>query len=67
MQNDFQPFCDDSLVPLKVHHLVCDRPDLGGLTQESEGNFGLAKILGEGCNGKFLFDFIKECNLLNKI
>ena len=74
MTNGNQPFCNDCLVPLTVRHLLVECPSLGDLRHRflswgrgGDGHFILARILGEECNFKRIFSFIKEAGLLNKI
>ena len=75
MSNNFEPFCDDCLVPLTVEHLLVECPSLGdlrdrhlGSNRGEDGNYSLANVLGKSaCRNSGIFDFIVEAGLLHEI
>ena len=55
MSGEYQPFCDDCLVPLTVRHLLVECPSLVELRQRfpyqchsADGGFSLSRVLGPG-------------------
>ena len=72
MSGDFQPFCDDCLVPQTVRHLLVECPSLlepreRHFNRDREGNFNLKLVLGRDLNEESLFNFIEETGYFNKI
>ena len=72
MSGDYQPFCDDCLVPLTVRHVLIECPSLmemreHHLGKDSNGNFSLDFILGKEADEDGLFNFIEEAGFFNKI
>ena len=72
MNNDFQPFCDECLVPLTVKHLLIECPSLVELREQyfnrdRDGNFSLKSILGENVDVDSLFNFIEKAGFLSEI
>ena len=76
MVGDYQPFCEDCLVPLTVRHLLVEWPSQCDLRHRylsealgRDGRYILAKILGEDVvfDASGIFRFIKEAGLLTKI
>ena len=71
MTKDFQPLCDDCLVPLTVRHLLIECPSLMELRHRyfdsDNGNFRLNSILGQSVKEDNLFKFVEEAGFLNKI
>ena len=76
MTGDYQPHCDDCLVPLTVRHLLVECPSLGDIRRRylseglgGDGRYILAKILGEDVvyDASGIFRFIAEAGLLQKL
>ena len=72
MNDNFQPFCSDCLVPLTVRHLLVECPSLVELrekhfTKDRDGNFSLRQILGRELNEDSLFSFIEEAGFTGQI
>lgn len=74
MSRDYQPYCDDCLVPLTVRHLLIECPSLADLRIRylyrccgSDGLFLLSRILGPEClaPGFNVIQFLEEANLLS--
>ena len=56
MSGDYQPYCDDCLVPLTVQHLLVECARLGELRQRmlfkcqgEDAVYRLSKVLGPAC------------------
>ena len=72
MSGDYQPYCDDCLVPQTVRHLLVECPSLMELRErhfrkERYGNFSLNFILGRDADEDSLFDFVEEAGFLSNI
>ena len=75
MNNEYQPFCEDCLVPLTIKHLVVECPSHMELRErhfldkkERDGTFNLAKTLGEEqCDYASIIEFLKDTNFLDKL
>ena len=73
MAGEYQPFCEDCLVPLTVRHLLVECPSLGDIQRRylseglgGDGRYILAKILGEEVvyDASGIFNFFVEGLLL---
>ena len=56
MSGEYQPYCDDCLVPFTVRHLLVECPRLVELRQRflyrcrgADGGFSLSRVLGLAC------------------
>ena len=72
MGGNFQPFCNDCLVPQTVRQLLVECPSLleqreRHFNRDREGNFSLKLILGRDLNEESLFNFIEETGYFNQI
>ena len=74
MCQDPQPYCDDCLVPLTVHHILIECPSLIDLrircfnsSRDRNGNFNLRNILGSNFNEIGLFNFLEGAGILHMI
>ena len=72
MEKDYQPYCEDCLVPQTVKHLLVECPSLLELrehnfSRDRDGNFRLDIILGRDLDEDSLFRFIEEAGFLGKI
>ena len=73
MAGDYQPFCDDCLVPLTVRHLLVECPSLGDLRDHifagrtNDDAFGLRAILGKDCLVEDISRFLEEAGFLHEI
>ena len=74
MEQNFQPYCEDCLVPLSVKHILVECPSLIEIRMQcfyeikkDDGNFYLEDILGKNFNEISLFKFLEEANILHKL
>ena len=76
MAGEYQPFCDDCLVPLTVKHLLIECPSLGDLRESflsdsrgEDGSYILAKVLGEDVlyDTSDIFCFVEAAGLLKDL
>ena len=74
MSGEYQPYCDDCLVPLTVRHLPVECPSLVDLRQRflyrcrgADGGFSLSQVLGPTCPspGYEMVYFLEEAGLLS--
>ena len=74
MSGDYQPFCQDCLVPLTVRHFLIECPSFEDarcrhlpIRQAGEDSHTLEKILGKDCSHFKLLDFLEEVCLPSNI
>ena len=74
MSGDYQPFCQDCLVPLTVRHFLTECPSFEDarcrhlpIRQAGDDSLTLEKILGKDCSHFKLLDFLEEVGLLSNI
>ena len=74
MSRDYQPYCDDCLVPLTIRHLLVECPSLGDLRdrflyrcRNANGDYVLSRVLGQECLslGFGVLKFLEEAGLLS--
>ena len=74
MSSEYQPYCDDCLVPLTVRHLLVECLSLVELRQRflyqchgADGGFSLSRMLGPACSspGHEVVYFLEEASLLS--
>ena len=74
MSGEYQPYCNDCLVPLTVRHLLVECPSLVELRQRflylccgADGGFSLSRVLGPACPSPCyeVVYFLEEAGLLS--
>ena len=74
MSRDYQPYCDDCLVPLTIRHLLVECPSLGDLRdrflyrcRNADGAYALSRVLGPHflSPGFRVLNFLEEAGLLS--
>ena len=72
MSGEYQPYCDDCLVPLTIRHLLVECPSLVELRQRflylcrgADGDFSLSRVLSPAClsPGYEVVYFLEEAGL----
>ena len=76
LSRDYQPFCDDCVVPLTVKHFLVECPSLVDLRnrflyrcRDADGVFHLTRVLGPAClsPGYQVLHFLEEAGLLQRL
>ena len=74
MSGNYQPFCQDCVVPLTVRHILIRCPSFEDarcrhlpIRQAGEDSLTLEKILDKDCSHFKLLDFLEEVGLLSNI